>query len=130
MQASNGLPSSKDVPPRFRPNRPSHSDGCLEQTMNIQINGSQSAPVTFGRCRISRRKRKITTQIVRSSATCGGISPTARIGCNIIDILCKRSRGISSNSYSQWLGFTLDEIHSRTNHIFNHLCSHFWVDGE
>src|SRR5438105_1791961 len=52
--------------------------------INIQINGSQSARVMFGLCRISRRKRKKIRNAVRSNAAFGGINPTARTGVNVV----------------------------------------------
>jgi hypothetical protein len=74
MHASKGLPSSNDTAPKFIPKVLSHSEGCLEQMMSIQINGTHSAPVMFGLSLESRLKRKTTNPMVKRAATGGGIS--------------------------------------------------------
>jgi hypothetical protein len=51
----------------------SHAPGGLDAMINIQIIGSQMAPVTLGFSRKSRRKRKAMNPKVRTRANVGGI---------------------------------------------------------
>ena len=67
------LPSSREVPPTDIPNKASHSVTDLVEMMNSQIVGIQSAFVTWGCCRISRRNKKIMKMIVKKLASGEGI---------------------------------------------------------
>jgi hypothetical protein len=73
------LPSSNDPPPEVKPKMPSHCETNLDPQIDIQISGIQSAPVTFGRSRKSRRKRKIMNATVSKSAKRGGIDCGGRV---------------------------------------------------
>src|SRR6266576_3294339 len=71
--ASSGLPSSTEAPPLTgKPKMLSHSETDLEQPGISQSSGSQSAPLTLGFSRMSRRKRKAMKASVRQDATAGG----------------------------------------------------------
>src|SRR6266481_5638912 len=71
-EASSGLPSSTEAAPLTgKPKMLSHSETDLEQPIRSQISGSQSAPLTSGLSRISRRKRKIIKATVRQDAMVG-----------------------------------------------------------
>src|SRR5207248_8435553 len=55
-----------------RPKIRSHSEKGLEQQNSSQMSGSQSAPLTLGLSRMSRRKRKTIKASVRKRASRGG----------------------------------------------------------
>src|SRR6185369_12151289 len=68
-EASSGLPSSTEAPPLTgKPKMLSHSVTGLEQPSTSQRTGSQSAPVTLGFSRMSRRKSQIIRASVRKKA--------------------------------------------------------------
>src|SRR2546426_4814952 len=67
--ASSGLPSSTEAPPLTgNPKMLSHAETDLEQPSTSQRTGSQSAPLTSGFSRMSRRKSQAMTTIVRKRA--------------------------------------------------------------
>src|SRR6266480_4331930 len=68
-QASSGLPSSTEAAPLTgKPKMLSHSETGLEQPSTSQSTGSQSAPLTSGFSRMSRRNSHTMTAIVRKRA--------------------------------------------------------------
>src|SRR5712691_10258598 len=81
MKASSGFPSSAEPRPMGKCKILRHWVTDLDPLIIIHKSGSQRAPVTLGRCRKSRRKRKTTKATVRSSATAGGRrTPKSAIG--------------------------------------------------
>ena len=69
IEASSELPSStEEAPNPGSPRIASHCVGVFDAIMNIQVNGTQSAAVTFGFSRKSCRKRKAMNPKVRRSA--------------------------------------------------------------
>jgi hypothetical protein len=71
-EASSGLPSSTEAAPLTgKPKMFSHWERPLEQAITSQMSGSQSAPLTLGLSRMSRRKRKIIKATVRQDAMVG-----------------------------------------------------------
>jgi hypothetical protein len=71
-QASSGLPSSTDAAPLTgKPKMLSHSETGLEQPITSQSSGSQSALLTSGFSRMSRRKSQIMRATVRQRPSDG-----------------------------------------------------------
>ena len=70
--ASSGLPSCTEPPTLPSPKTPSHSEKNREPLTMIQKNGSQSALVTLGRSRKSRRNNQAMNATHRTAAIFGG----------------------------------------------------------
>src|ERR1019366_1892128 len=112
--ASTGLPPSTDEPPRFSPNMASHSETNREPLMNTQKNGSQSAAVTLGRSRKSRRNNQATPDRKIKLATIEGISDGQQVKIKTVNIdrptrhpaVCRRPvdrETLRPRSDCQWL---------------------------
>ena len=77
--ASRGFPSCQELADIGRPAIVNHWSGDLDAIKNIHTVGSQSAPVTFGRSRKSRRKRKKIKPVTPNNGIRGGKPTMAAI---------------------------------------------------
>src|SRR5438046_3610636 len=103
-KASRGFPSSREPRAIGKCRILSHCETEWDPISRTQISGSQSAPVTLGRCRMSRRKR-YRTKITAPNNAIGGGKPitlaivgsitfiTDRVRYQISDVTGQRANG-------------------------------------